>query len=143
MCCAGHGCWCARTLCCAGTVTWSRVATRPVPGPSVRVGRVRCARSAFSCCVWRGRIPGGASTANCWSCVYCFARKSHSYLDLDTGLGFGFGFGFDSQIVVKVNAPDLLRRQFGSRRWLGEHIAMGTNVDCYQRAEGRYRLMPG
>jgi DNA repair photolyase len=69
--------------------------------------------------------------------VYCFARKTHSYLDLDTGLDF------DSQIVVKVNAPELLRRQLGSRRWQGEHIAMGTNVDCYQRAEGRYRLMPG
>lgn len=69
--------------------------------------------------------------------MYCFARKTHSYLDLDTGLGF------DSQIVVKVNAPELLRRQLGSRRWTGEHIAMGTNVDCYQRAEGRYRLMPG
>ncbi|WP_031106738.1 Rv2578c family radical SAM protein [Streptomyces sp. NRRL S-146] len=71
------------------------------------------------------------------ACVYCFARKTHSYLDLDTGLGF------DSQIVVKTNAPELLRRQLGSRRWQGEHIAMGTNVDCYQRAEGRYRLMPG
>ncbi|GAA2316820.1 Rv2578c family radical SAM protein [Streptomyces hawaiiensis] len=71
------------------------------------------------------------------ACVYCFARKTHSYLDLDTGIGF------DSQIVVKVNAPELLRRQLGSRRWQGEHIAMGTNVDCYQRAEGRYRLMPG
>lgn len=69
--------------------------------------------------------------------MYCFARKTHSYLDLDTGLGF------DSQIVVKTNAPELLRRQLGSRRWQGEHIAMGTNVDCYQRAEGRYRLMPG
>ncbi|MFF9114886.1 Rv2578c family radical SAM protein [Streptomyces massasporeus] len=71
------------------------------------------------------------------ACVYCFARKTHSYLDLDTGLGF------DSQIVVKTNAPELLGRQLGSRRWQGEHIAMGTNVDCYQRAEGRYRLMPG
>ncbi|MFJ7341849.1 Rv2578c family radical SAM protein [Streptomyces sp. NPDC101110] len=71
------------------------------------------------------------------ACVYCFARKTHSYLDLDTGLDF------DSQIVVKTNAPELLRRQLGSRRWQGEHIAMGTNVDCYQRAEGRYRLMPG
>jgi DNA repair photolyase len=69
--------------------------------------------------------------------VYCFARKTHSYLDLDTGLGF------DSQIVVKINAPELLRRQLASHRWRGEHIAMGTNVDCYQRAEGRYRLMPG
>ncbi|GAB2714879.1 Rv2578c family radical SAM protein [Streptomyces bullii] len=69
--------------------------------------------------------------------MYCFARKTHSYLDLDTGLGF------DTQIVVKVNAPELLRRQLASHRWQGEHIAMGTNVDCYQRAEGRYRLMPG
>ncbi|MFE3547433.1 radical SAM protein [Streptomyces kronopolitis] len=71
------------------------------------------------------------------TCVYCFARKTHSYLDLDTGQGF------DSQIVVKVNAPALLRRELAARRWRGEHIAMGTNVDCYQRAEGRYGLMPG
>ncbi|MFE6334385.1 Rv2578c family radical SAM protein [Streptomyces sp. NPDC057806] len=93
------------------------------------------------------RVPGASRMPFEWTvnpyrgcshaCVYCFARKTHSYLDLDTGLGF------DSQIVVKVNAPELVRRQLGSRRWLGEHIAMGTNVDCYQRAEGRYRLMPG
>ncbi|MET8228431.1 Rv2578c family radical SAM protein [Streptomyces sp. NPDC004082] len=93
------------------------------------------------------RVPGASRMPFEWTvnpyrgcthaCVYCFARKTHSYLDLDTGLGF------DSQIVVKVNAPELLRRQLGSRRWNGEHIAMGTNVDCYQRAEGRYRLMPG
>jgi DNA repair photolyase len=67
----------------------------------------------------------------------CFARKSHTYLDLDSG------HDFDSKIVVKVNAPDLVRRELAAARWRGEHIAMGTNVDCYQRAEGRYRLMPG
>ncbi|MFJ3303984.1 Rv2578c family radical SAM protein [Streptomyces sp. NPDC086549] len=93
------------------------------------------------------RVPGASRMPFEWTvnpyrgcshaCVYCFARKTHSYLDLDTGIGF------DTQIVVKVNAPELLRRQLGSRRWQGEHIAMGTNVDCYQRAEGRYRLMPG
>jgi DNA repair photolyase len=44
--------------------------------------------------------------------------------------------------VVKVNAGELLRQELASRRWKGEHIAMGTNVDPYQRAEGRYRLMP-
>src|SRR5262252_265950 len=71
------------------------------------------------------------------SCVYCFARRSHTYLDLD------FGHDFDSKIVVKVNAPDLVRRELAAPRWRGEPIAMGTNVDCYQRAEGRYRLMPG
>ncbi|MFE2162732.1 Rv2578c family radical SAM protein [Streptomyces lydicus] len=93
------------------------------------------------------RVPGASRMPFEWTvnpyrgcshaCVYCFARKTHSYLDLDTGLGF------DSQIVVKVNAPELLRRELTGRRWRGDHIAMGTNVDCYQRAEGRYRLMPG
>ncbi|MEO3870949.1 Rv2578c family radical SAM protein [Nonomuraea sp. B12E4] len=70
-------------------------------------------------------------------CVYCFARKSHEYLDLDTGADF------DSKIVVKVNAAELARRELAAPRWGGHHVAMGTNVDCYQRAEGRYRLMPG
>jgi DNA repair photolyase len=67
----------------------------------------------------------------------CFARNTHTYLDFDAG------HDFDSQIVVKVNAPALLRKELGAPRWRGEHIAMGTNVDCYQRAEGRYELMPG
>ncbi|GAA0343141.1 Rv2578c family radical SAM protein [Actinoallomurus spadix] len=71
------------------------------------------------------------------ACVYCYARNTHKYLDFDTGRDF------DSQIVVKVNAPELVRRELAAPKWAGEHIAMGTNVDCYQRAEGRYRLMPG
>ena len=71
------------------------------------------------------------------SCVYCFARNTHTYLDLDAG------HDFDSKIVVKVNAPELVRKELAARKWQGEHIAMGTNVDCYQRAEGRYQLMPG
>ena len=93
------------------------------------------------------RVPGASRMPFEWTvnpyrgcahaCVYCFARKTHSYLDLDTGVGF------DTQIVVKVNAPEVLRRQLASPRWHGDHVAMGTNVDCYQRAEGRYRLMPG
>jgi DNA repair photolyase len=71
------------------------------------------------------------------ACVYCFARKTHTYLDLDSGRDF------DSKVVVKVNAPELLRRELAAPRWGGHHIAMGTNVDCYQRAEGRYGLMRG
>jgi DNA repair photolyase len=67
----------------------------------------------------------------------CFARNSHTYLDLDAGADF------DSKVVVKVNAPELLRKKLASASWPGEHIAMGTNVDCYQRAEGRYELMRG
>lgn len=71
------------------------------------------------------------------ACRYCFARKSHEYLDFDSG------HDFDAKIVVKVNAPELVRRELAAPKWAGEHIAMGTNVDVYQRAEGRYRLMPG
>lgn len=67
----------------------------------------------------------------------CFARRTHEYLDLDAG------HDFDSKVVVKINAPELVRKELASPRWGGEQIAMGTNVDCYQRAEGRYRLMPG
>jgi len=70
------------------------------------------------------------------ACAYCFARKTHEYLDLDSG------HDFDNQIVVKTNVGDLLRRELARPSWRGEHVAMGTNVDCYQRLEGRYRLMP-
>jgi DNA repair photolyase len=71
------------------------------------------------------------------ACSYCFARNTHTYLNMDAG------HDFDTQIVVKVNAAELLRKELVAPRWSGEHIAMGTNVDCYQRAEGRYQLMPG
>src|SRR6266567_8721913 len=71
------------------------------------------------------------------ACVYCYARKTHTYLDLD------YGEDFNSQIVVKVNAAELLRKELAARAWTSEHIAMGTNVDPYQRAEGRYQLMRG
>jgi DNA repair photolyase len=52
------------------------------------------------------------------------------------------GRDFETKIVVKVNAPELLRKQLSNKRWKGEHIAMGTATDPYQRAEGRYQLMP-
>jgi DNA repair photolyase len=70
------------------------------------------------------------------ACVYCFARKTHTYLDLDAGLDF------DSQLVVKINAGDVLRKEVAKPSWRRHHVAMGTNTDPYQRAEGRYRLMP-
>ena len=71
------------------------------------------------------------------ACFYCFARNTHTFLDLDSGEDF------NSQIVVKVNAEELLRKELAATSWRGEHIAMGTNVDPYQRAEGRYQLMRG
>lgn len=68
------------------------------------------------------------------ACVYCFARPTHEYLELDADRDF------ESKIVVKVNAASLLERELRSPRWAGEAIAMGTNTDPYQRAEGKYRL---
>jgi DNA repair photolyase len=70
-------------------------------------------------------------------CRYCFARPSHDYL------GMNIGEDFDSKIVVKVNAAELLRVELAKKTWRGEAIAMGTNVDPYQRAEGKYQLMRG
>ena len=66
----------------------------------------------------------------------CFARVTHTYMDMNAGRDF------ESKIVVKVNAGELLPRELRAKRWKGEHIAMGTATDPYQRAEGRYKLMP-
>ncbi|TDO49218.1 DNA repair photolyase [Kribbella sp. VKM Ac-2527] len=71
------------------------------------------------------------------ACRYCFARPSHRYLELDEGRDF------DQQIVVKTNVVEILRRELARPSWSGEQVALGTNTDPYQRAEGRYRLMPG
>jgi DNA repair photolyase len=91
-------------------------------------------------------VPGSALPFN-WTinpyrgcthaCRYCFARPTHRYLELDTGLDF------DQQIVVKTNVAEVLRRELARPSWRGEQVALGTNTDPYQRAEGRYRLMPG
>lgn len=70
------------------------------------------------------------------ACSYCFARPTHRYLDLD------IGEGFDRDIVVKVNVAEVLRRELAKPTWQREHVSLGTNTDPYQRAEGRYRLMP-
>jgi DNA repair photolyase len=67
----------------------------------------------------------------------CFARPSHTYLNFDAGRDF------ERKIVVKVNAPEVLRRELRRNSWSGAHVAMGTNTDPYQRCEGRYRLTRG
>jgi DNA repair photolyase len=71
------------------------------------------------------------------SCTYCFARPTHTYLDFDAGRDF------EREIVVKVNAPEVLRVELARPSWKGEHVAMGTNTDPYQWVEGRYKLMRG
>jgi len=71
------------------------------------------------------------------SCAYCFARPTHEYLNLN------IGEDFERKLVVKVNAVEKVRAELRSPRWNGDLIAMGTNTDPYQRAEGKYHLTRG
>jgi len=92
------------------------------------------------------KVPGASPMPFGWTinpyrgcthgCRYCFARRSHEYLEFDSGKDF------DTQIVVKTNIGAVLRREVTKPSWRREHVAMGTNTDPYQRAEGRYALMP-
>jgi len=71
------------------------------------------------------------------ACAYCFARPTHRYLELNMGTDF------DNQIVVKINVAEVLRKELSKPSWERHPVALGTNTDPYQRAEGRYALMPG
>ncbi|MBG6055534.1 DNA repair photolyase [Salinibacterium sp. CAN_S4] len=71
------------------------------------------------------------------ACTFCFARNTHTNLDLDAGNDF------DREIIVKTNVAEILARELSRASWKHEPVALGTNTDPYQRAEGRYRLMPG
>src|SRR3954470_7002419 len=70
------------------------------------------------------------------ACVFCFARNTHTYLDLNAGRDF------EREIVVKVNAPEVLRAELARPSWKRELVAVGTNTDPYQWVESRYRMMP-
>jgi DNA repair photolyase len=67
-------------------------------------------------------------------CSYCYARPSHEYL------GFSAGLDFERRIMVKDDAPALLRATFRARRWQPEVIALSGNTDCYQPVERRLGL---
>ncbi len=69
--------------------------------------------------------------------TYCFARPTHTYLDLNAREDF------EREIVVKVNVPELVRVELARPSWKGDHVALGTNTDPYQWVEGRYKLMRG
>jgi DNA repair photolyase len=71
------------------------------------------------------------------ACNFCYARSTHTYLDLNAREDF------EREIVVKVNAPELLRAELSRPSWRHDHVALGTNTDPYQWVESRYRLMPG
>ena len=67
-------------------------------------------------------------------CIYCYARPTHEYL------GFSAGLDFESKIMVKENAPDLLRRELSSPKWKPQVIAMSGVTDCYQPMERKLKL---
>lgn len=67
-------------------------------------------------------------------CIYCYARPTHEYL------GFSAGLDFESRILVKENAPELLRKELSSRKWEPQVIAMSGVTDCYQPVERRLKL---
>jgi DNA repair photolyase len=68
------------------------------------------------------------------ACAYCYARPSHQYL------GWGAGTDFDRKIVVKTNAPEVLRAEMMRRSWRGDTIVFSGNTDCYQAVEASYGL---
>ena len=70
------------------------------------------------------------------ACVYCFARRTHTYLDMNAGRDF------EREIVVKVNVPEVLRAELAKPSWKRELVALGTNTVPYQWVESRYRMMP-
>src|SRR5204863_5804612 len=67
-------------------------------------------------------------------CIYCFARPNHEYL------GFSAGLDFESKILVKEDAPELLRRELLSKRWEPQVIAISGVTDAYQPVERRLKL---
>jgi DNA repair photolyase len=67
-------------------------------------------------------------------CVYCYARPFHEYL------GFSAGLDFESKILVKENAPELLRKELSSPKWKPQTLAMSGVTDCYQPAERRLEV---
>ena len=70
-------------------------------------------------------------------CIYCYARPFHEYL------GFSSGLDFETKIMVKENAPELLRQELASKKWEPQVIAMSVVTDCYQPVERRLKLTRG
>ncbi len=71
------------------------------------------------------------------SCAYCYARRYHEYMDL------GAGTDFESKLVIKKDAPKLLRKEFLKKSWNGDNVVMSGATDCYQPIEAVYKLTRG
>jgi DNA repair photolyase len=67
-------------------------------------------------------------------CIYCYARPTHEYL------GFSSGLDFETKIMVKPNAPELLRAELSSPKWKPQILVMSGNTDCYQPVERKLKI---
>jgi DNA repair photolyase len=67
-------------------------------------------------------------------CAYCYARPYHEYL------GFSAGLDFETRIMVKLSAPQLLRRELSSPKWQPQVVAMSGVTDCYQPVERKLQI---
>src|SRR3954471_12096640 len=67
-------------------------------------------------------------------CIYCYARPSHAYLELSPGLDF------ETKLFAKTNAPELLRAELSRSGYKPSPIAIGSNTDCYQPIERKYKI---
>ena len=90
------------------------------PGPVTDVVDIQTSTGTF--------FAAGLATHN------CYARPSHEYL------GFSAGLDFERRIMVKENAPELLRKELASPRWQPQVVALSGNTDCYQPVERRLRI---
>jgi DNA repair photolyase len=70
-------------------------------------------------------------------CIYCYARPSHAYLELSPGLDF------ETKLHAKTNAVELLKDELSRKGYVPTPMAFGTNTDCYQPIERKYRIMRG
>lgn len=70
-------------------------------------------------------------------CIYCYARPTHEYL------GFSAGLDFETRIMVKEDAPRLLREELSSPAWTPKAIALSGVTDPYQPVERRLKLTRG
>ncbi|QHL89210.1 PA0069 family radical SAM protein [Nibribacter ruber] len=67
-------------------------------------------------------------------CVYCYARNTHTYW------GLGAGLDFEQKIIVKENAPQVLKQQLENPRWKVRPIMLAGNTDCYQPIEAKKKI---
>lgn len=100
------------------------------------------ARSALNHVPVGSRMLPGEWTVNPYrgcthACSYCYARPTHDYL------GLGMTEDFENEIIVKTNIVEVLRRELKRKKDAPPRVSLGTSTDPYQRAEGRYSLMPG